>query len=71
MKNSAAGLTPASPPGFGVTWGGPPRAAGRALTVVAAAAMIAGMAGPAVARRHRAGLGRLGVGHRPGGPGLR
>ena len=49
MNNSAAGLTPASPPGFGVTWGGPPRAAGRALTVFAAAAVVAGMAGPAAA----------------------
>ena len=49
MKKSLAGLAPASAPGFGVTWGGPPRAAGRALTVAAAAAMIAGMAGPAAA----------------------
>jgi serine protease AprX len=49
MKESRVGLAPASSPGYGVTWGGPPRAAGRALTVVAAAAMIAGMAGPAVA----------------------
>jgi serine protease AprX len=49
MKKSLAGLVPASAPGFGVTWGGPPRAAGRALTVAAAAAMIAGMAGPAAA----------------------
>ena len=32
-----------------MTWGGPPRAAGRALTVSAAAALIAGMAGPAAA----------------------
>jgi serine protease AprX len=49
MTKRLAGLVPASAPGFGVTWGGPPRAAGRALTVVAAAAMIAGMAGPAAA----------------------
>jgi serine protease AprX len=49
MKETRAGLVPASAPGFGVTWGGPPRAASRALTVAAAAAMIAGMAGPAVA----------------------
>src|SRR5688500_16804510 len=49
MTERLAGLVPASAPGFGVTWGGPPRAAGRALTVAAAAAMIAGMAGPAVA----------------------
>jgi serine protease AprX len=49
MTKRLAGLIPASAPGFGVTWGGPPRAAGRALTVVAAAAMIAGMAGPAAA----------------------
>ena len=49
MKKSLAGLAPASAPGFGVTWGGPPRAAGRALTVFAAAAVVAGMAGPAAA----------------------
>ena len=49
MTKSIAGLVPASAPGFGVTWGGPPRATGRALTVVAAAAMIAGIAGPAAA----------------------
>jgi serine protease AprX len=49
MTTRFTGLVPVSAPGFGVTWGGPPRAAGRALTVVAAAAMIAGMAGPAVA----------------------
>jgi serine protease AprX len=49
MKETRAGLAPASAPGYGVTWGGPPRAAGRALTVAAAAAMIAGMAGPAMA----------------------
>ncbi len=49
MKETRAGLAPASAPGFGVTWGGPPRAARRALTVAASAAMIAGMAGPAVA----------------------
>ena len=49
MRESHAGLVPASAPGYGVTWGGPPRAAGRALTVAAAAAMIAGMAGPATA----------------------
>ena len=47
--NESRGLTPASSPGYGVTWGGPPRVAGRALTVAAAAAIIAGMAGPAVA----------------------
>ncbi len=47
MKESRAGLGPASAPGFGVTWGGPPRAAGRALTVAAAAALIAGIASPA------------------------
>jgi serine protease AprX len=49
MKESRAGLAPASAPGYGVTWGGPPRVAGRALTVAAAAALIAGMAGPASA----------------------
>ena len=49
MSENTAGITPASAPGFGVTWGGPPRATGRALTVVAAAALIAGMAGPAAA----------------------
>jgi serine protease AprX len=49
MTKRLAGLVPASAPGFGVTWGGPPRAAGRALTVVATAAIIAGMAGPAAA----------------------
>ena len=49
MKKSLAGLAPASSPGYGVTWGGPPRASGRALTIVAAAALIAGMAGPAAA----------------------
>ena len=49
MTKSLAGLVPASTPGYGVTWGGPPRAAGRALTVFAAAAMVAGMAGPAAA----------------------
>src|SRR5688500_2477204 len=46
MTRSIAGLVPASAPGLGVTGGGPPRATGRALTVAAAAAMIAGMAGP-------------------------
>ncbi|MCV2491530.1 S8 family serine peptidase, partial [Geodermatophilus sp. YIM 151500] len=50
MKQSTAGHGPASAPGFGVTWGGPPRAAGRVLTVAAAAAVIAGMAGPAAAQ---------------------
>ena len=49
MKKSLAGLVPASSPGYGVTWGGPPRAAGRALTVFAAAAVVAGLAGPAAA----------------------
>jgi serine protease AprX len=49
MKESLAGLAPASTPGYGVTWGGPPRVAGRALTVFAAAAVVAGMAGPAAA----------------------
>ena len=49
MKVSRAELASASSPGYGVTWGGPPRAAGRALTVAAAAALIAGMAGPAAA----------------------
>ncbi len=49
MKKSLAGLVPASSPGYGVTWGGPPRAAGRALTVFATAAVVAGMAGPAAA----------------------
>jgi serine protease AprX len=49
MKKKLAGLVPASAPGFGVTWGGPPRAAGRAVTVAAAAAMITGVAGPAAA----------------------
>src|SRR4051794_4405690 len=49
MNTTARGSAPASPPGFGVTWGGPPRVATRGLTVVAAAAIIAGMAGPAVA----------------------
>ena len=49
MKQFRAGLGPASAPGFGVTWGGPPRAAARAVTVAAATALIAGMAGPAVA----------------------
>ena len=49
MKKSLAGLAPASTPGYGVTWGGPPRVAGRALTVFAAAAVVAGMAGPAAA----------------------
>ena len=55
MKKSLAGLAPASAPGYGVTWGGPPRAAGRALTVFAAAAVIAGMAGPG-GSGHAAGL---------------
>lgn len=49
MKEDLAGLAPASAPGYGVTWGGPPRAAARAITVAAAAALIAGMAGPALA----------------------
>src|SRR3954454_611655 len=49
MNTTARGSAPASPPGFGVTWGGPPRVATRGLTVVAAAAIIAGMAGPALA----------------------
>ena len=49
MNTTVRGSGPASPPGFGVTWGGPPRVATRGLTVVAAAAVIAGMAGPAVA----------------------
>ena len=49
MKSTARGSTSASPPGFGVTWGGPPRVAVRGLTVAAAAALVAGMAGPAVA----------------------
>jgi serine protease AprX len=49
MNDTARGSTPVSPPGYGVTWGGPPRVAARSLTVVAAAALIAGMAGPAVA----------------------
>jgi serine protease AprX len=49
MNTTVRGSSPASPPGYGVTWGGPPRVATRGLTVVAAAAVIAGMAGPAVA----------------------
>jgi serine protease AprX len=49
MKKRLAGPVSASSPGYGVTWGGPPRAAGRALTVFAAAAVVAGMAGPAAA----------------------
>src|SRR5215218_9153722 len=49
MNDTSRGPASASPPGFGVTWGGPPRVATRSLTVVAAAALIAGMAGPAVA----------------------
>ncbi|MCW2635516.1 MAG: aprX, partial [Blastococcus sp.] len=49
MNTHVRGSAPASPPGFGVTWGGPPRVAARGLTVVAAAALIAGMAGPASA----------------------
>src|SRR6476661_3916427 len=49
MNTTVRGNGPASPPGYGVTWGGPPRVATRGLTVVAAAAVIAGMAGPAVA----------------------
>ena len=49
MNSNVRGSGPASPPGYGVTWGGPPRVATRGLTVVAAAAVIAGMAGPAVA----------------------
>ena len=49
MLESQTGQTAPSAPGFGVTWGGPPRAAGRALTVAAAAAVIAGIAGPAAA----------------------
>ena len=65
MNESTAGLGPASAPGFGVTWGGPPRAAGRALTVAAAAAMIAGMAGPGCGRRRSGLLGRVRLGHRP------
>src|SRR3954449_24394 len=48
MNTTARGSAPASPPGFGVTWGGPPRVATRGLTVVAAAAVIAGLAAPAV-----------------------
>jgi serine protease AprX len=49
MNTTARGPAPASPPGFGVTWGGPPRVATRGLTLVAAAALIAGMAGTAAA----------------------
>ena len=49
MNETSRGSASASPPGFGVTWGGPPRVAARGLTVVAAAALIAGMAGPASA----------------------
>src|SRR4051812_374140 len=49
MNTTVRGSGPASPPGYGVTWGGPPRVAARSLTVVAAAALIAGMAGPAMA----------------------
>ncbi len=55
MKRSLAGPVPVSSPGYGVTWGGPPRAAGRALTAFAAAAMVAGMAGPAGASAPSAG----------------
>ena len=47
MREHRAG--PASAPGYGVTWGGPPRAPARALTVAAATAVVAGTAGPAVA----------------------
>ena len=49
MNTTARGPASASPPGFGVTWGGPPRVAVRGVTVAAAAALIAGMAGTAVA----------------------
>ena len=49
MNELTTGPTAPSAPGFGVTWGGPPRAASRALTVAAAAALIAGIAGPAAA----------------------
>jgi len=57
MTERLAGLVPASAPGFGVTWGGPPRAAGRALTVVAAAALIAGFTGPVTAQPAAAATG--------------
>ena len=55
MKRSLAGLVPASTPGYGVSWGGPPRAAGRVLTAFVAAAVVAGTAGPAAASVPTAG----------------
>src|SRR5688500_11698346 len=57
MTERLAGLGPASAPGFGVTWGGPPRPAGRALTVVAAAALAAGFTGPVTAQPAAAATG--------------
>ena len=52
MQTSHEGSTG---PSFGVTWGGPPRAAVRALTVAAAAAVLAGTAtAPALAETPQA-----------------
>ena len=49
MIRWSTGSPPVAAPTFGVTWGGPPRSAARALTLAAATALVAGMAGPAAA----------------------
>ena len=71
MISNQRGSTAQDAPGYGVTWGGVPFYARRAMTVAAATLVVAGLAGPtaASAATTTVGLvGRPGVGHRPRAP---
>ena len=62
-----AGTTAPDAPSYGVTWGGVPLHARRAMTVAVATLVAAGLAGPAAASAATTPrlVGRPGVGHRP------
>ena len=68
MISNQRGSTAPEAPSYGVTWGGVPFHARRAMTVAAATLVVAGLAGPtaaSAATTPTASSADTGVGHRP------